>query len=177
MTIARAIVSELARSDSRAKCARYRSSSRKISASVERSSRSLRAIEDREEVMRDAIRDRIVSMVEFMPCRSRPGEIRRELRSHIDAFGMRASDHDARDDDRGEYRENVSDRCRGRGPGPRSRPQDPPSPGGQAGNRFGARTDPEKKGKKVPSEGPGPPRTSPCLEVENIGHTLPRKKR
>jgi hypothetical protein len=47
----------------------------------------------------------------------------------------------------------------------------------RAGNRFGARTDPEKKYEKVPSEGPGPSRTSPCLEVQNIGHTLPRKKR
>jgi hypothetical protein len=50
-------------------------------------------------------------------------------------------------------------------------------PGGGIGNRFGARTDPEKKVKKVPSQGVRTPRTSPCLGVENIGHTLPRKKR
>jgi hypothetical protein len=42
---------------------------------------------------------------------------------------------------------------------------------------FGARTDPRKKVKKVPSQGQGPSRTLPCLGVENIGHTLGRKKR
>ncbi len=50
-------------------------------------------------------------------------------------------------------------------------------PGGWFRDRFGARTDPEKKCEKVPSQGVRTPRTSPCLGVENIGHTLPRKKR
>jgi hypothetical protein len=177
MTIARAIVSELARSDSSAKCSRDRSSSRKISASVERSSRSLRAIEDREEGMRGASRDRIVPMVDFMPdrhrecdcrCGSKMHATRSECERVTTMLAMTIAERS---------RESVRDRCRARGPGPRSRPPDPPSPGGQAGNRFGARTDPEKKSKKVTSQGWGPSRTSPCLGVENIGHTLPRKKR
>jgi hypothetical protein len=177
MTIARAIVSELARSDSSAKCSRDRSSSRKISASVERSSRSLRAIEDREEVMRGASRDRIVPMVDFMPDRHRERDCRCGSKMHaMSSECERVTTMLAmRNEERS--RESVRDRCRGRGHGPRSRAQDPPSPGGQAGNRFGARTDPEKKVKKVPSEGPGPSRTSPWLGVENIGHTSGRKKR
>ncbi len=40
-----------------------------------------------------------------------------------------------------------------------------------------ARTGSRKKVKKVPSQGQVPSRTSPCLGVENIGHTLGRKKR
>ena len=42
---------------------------------------------------------------------------------------------------------------------------------------LGARTGSRKKVKKVASGRPGTSRTSPCLGVENIGHTLPRKKR
>ncbi len=42
---------------------------------------------------------------------------------------------------------------------------------------LGARTGSRKKVKKVASGRPGTPRTSPCLGVENIGHTLGRKKR
>jgi hypothetical protein len=155
-----------------------RSSSRTKFASVERSSRSLRAIEDREEVLRGSIRDR--------------------SRSHVDPYAMSKPTwrdstraplaHDQRSEcDRVLTMivmtiDDESPRIRSRSmPGSRSRTAipDPGSPPREArpGNRFGARTDPEKKVKKVPSQGSGPPRTSPCLEVENIGHTLPRKKR
>jgi len=176
MTIARAIVSELARSDSSAKCSRDRSSSRKISASVERSSRSLRAIEDREEVMRGASRDRIVPMVDFMPDRHRARDCRCGSKMHATrsecerVTTMLAMRNEERS------RESVRDRCRGRGHGPRSRSPGPTLPGWPGREPVRSPNRPRKKSEKSGLPGcPDPPDFPMSRGRKHWSHFAPKK--